>query len=329
MFLRQTLLSVIILCCCTLNGLAQKQALTLIDTADLKQHLSYLAADELMGRKLGTKPNGLELAATYLAQQAQQIGLKAIENSYYQQVKTYSRKYDAKNVIGIVEGSDPVLKNEYVVFMAHYDHLGVRSDGAIFNGADDNGSGCVAILEVAEAFASLRIKPKRSIVFLWVTCEEIGHVGSRYYCDNPIFPLQKTVAAINLDMVGRVYEFPRDDAFKSSPKQVKPFNELYVLTNDIWPKLEEITIAKCDDLKIEADTSLPKSKFLRASDHYHFHKNGVPILNFSTGYHADFHKVSDEVEKINFLKIKRVADLCFLVAYDVANLDKNSKTIKD
>lgn len=229
---------------------------------------------------------------------------------------------EAKNVIGIVEGSDPELQDEYVVFMAHYDHLGVGKDGDIYNGADDNGSGTVAILEVAEAFASLDVKPKRSIVFLWVTCEEMGHFGSTYYCDNPVFPLEKTVAAINLDMVGRVYESPRDDMYKDSPKKVKDFDGLYTLSNDVWPQLAEINADKCNELGLIPDTTLPKERFLRASDHYHFHKNGVPILNYATGYHADYHKVGDEIEKINFDKIKRVADLCFLLGYEVANLDE-------
>ncbi len=224
-----------------------------------------------------------------------------------------------KNVIAYIEGSDPVLKNEYIVFMAHYDHLGVGTNGDVYNGADDNGSGTVAIMEVAEAFVSLKEKPKRSIVFLWVTCEEKGHFGSSYYCDHPVFPLDKTVASINLDMVGRVYDGPRDDVWKESPKKVKDFDGLYTLSNDVWPELAEINAIHCAELGLVPDTSLPKERFLRASDHYHFHKKGVPILNYATGYHADYHKVGDEVEKINFEKIKRVADLCFLVGFDLAN----------
>jgi len=176
-------------------------------------------------------------------------------------------------------------------------------------------------MEVAEAFMSMEKKPKRSIVFLWVTGEEIGHLGSLYYCDHPIFPLEKTVAAINLDMVGRVYESPRDDVWKESPKKVKDFDGLYTLSNDVWPELAEINAAKCKELGLVPDTSLPKNPFLRASDHYYFHKNGVPILNYATGYHADYHKVGDEVSKINFEKIKRVSDLCFLVGLEVANTD--------
>lgn len=227
---------------------------------------------------------------------------------------------EAKNVVGIVEGSDPVLKDECVVFVAHYDHLGVRSDGEIYNGADDNGSGTVTLLEVAEAFMSLKQKPKRSIVFLWVTAEEIGLLGSRYYSENPVIPLEKTVTSINIDMDGRVYE-PRDSVWKRSPKMVKDFDGLFTVSNDVWPKLKEISDANCKRLGLIPDSSLP-ARFLRSSDHYHFHNKGVPVLNFATGYHADYHKVGDEISKINFDKIKRVSDLCFLVGLEIANQDK-------
>ncbi|HYQ58111.1 MAG TPA: M20/M25/M40 family metallo-hydrolase [Draconibacterium sp.] len=229
---------------------------------------------------------------------------------------------ETKNVVAYIEGTDPVLKDEYIVFIAHYDHLGISKDGDVYNGADDNASGVAAIMEVAEAFASLDKQPKRSIVFLWVTLEELGHYGSGYYCENPIFPLEKTVAAINLDMVGRVYDGPRDDVWKDSPKKVKDFDGLYTLSNDVWPQLEEINAHKCADLGLVPDTSLPKERFMRASDHYYFHKNGVPILNYATGYHADYHKVGDEADRINFEKVKRVADLCFLVANELANMEE-------
>jgi len=227
---------------------------------------------------------------------------------------------EAKNVIGIVEGSDPELKNECVVFMAHYDHLGVAKNGDVYNGADDNGSGTVTLLEVAEAFMSLEKKTKRSIVFLWVTAEEIGMLGSQFYAENPIFPLDKTLACINIDMDGRVYE-PSDSVWNKSLKKVKDFDGLYTLTNGVWPELKEINSSACETLGLIPDYTLP-TNFLRSSDHYQFHKNGVPILNYATGYHADYHKVGDEVSKINFDKMKRVADLCFLVGLEIANIER-------
>ncbi|WP_346856482.1 M20/M25/M40 family metallo-hydrolase [uncultured Draconibacterium sp.] len=270
-------------------------------------------ADKLLGAKGSFKKYLTEVAT------GEKSELPDIRKTLKVKIEKQTNFFESKNVIGVVEGSDPILKNEYVVFMAHYDHLGIGKDGDVYNGADDNGSGTVALLEVAEAFMSLDKKPKRSIVFLWVTCEELGHFGSGFYCDHPVFPLEKTVAAINLDMVGRVYNGPQDDVWKDSPKKVKDFDGLYTLTNDVWPELANISAAKCKELGLVPDSSLPKNPFLRASDHYNFHKSGVPILNYATGYHADYHKVGDEVSKINFEKIKRVADLCFLVGLEVAN----------
>lgn len=256
-----------------------------------------------------------------------QIAKKSEPNSFLVKKATSNirvskkvQSIDAKNIIGIVEGSDPELKKECVVFMAHYDHLGIGNDGDVYNGADDNGSGTVTLMELAKAFSCLEKKPKRSILFLWVTAEEIGLLGSQYYSENPLISLEKTVACINLDMVGRVYE-PRDSVWNKSPKKVKDFNGLYMLSNNIWDELSAISDAKCAKLSIIPDKSLP-ANFLRSSDHYHFHNKGVPVINYATGYHADYHKVGDEVSKINFDKMKLVADLCFLVGFEIANLDK-------
>ncbi len=242
------------------------------------------------------------------------------------QVINDKTSFEGRNIIAVVEGSDPVLKDECIVFMAHYDHLGIGKDGDVYNGADDNGSGTVTLLEVADAFAHLEKKPKRSIVFLWVTGEELGMFGSRYYADNPVFSMAKTKACINLDMVGRVYE-PRDSVWKDSPKLVKDFDGVFTLSNKVWPELRIISDSICSVLGLHPDNSLPDN-FLRSSDHYQFHKNGVPILNVATGYHADYHKVTDEISRINFEKMKRVADLCFLVGLEVANRDEISISTK-
>ena len=244
--------------------------------------------------------------------------INGIRTDYKVKIKT--EHFQGKNIVGIVEGSDPILKNEYVIFMAHYDHLGMDENGEIFNGADDNGSGTVTILEVAKAFAGLNIKPKRSIVFLWVTGEETGMLGSQYYTEHPLFPLEKTVACINVDMDGRVFE-QRDTVWSKSPKMVKDFDGIFSLTNEFWPELKEINNISCKKLGLLPDYSLP-SGFLRSSDHFNFHKNNIPILNYSTGYHADYHKVTDEISHINFCKMKRVANLCFLVGLEIANRKK-------
>ena len=232
---------------------------------------------------------------------------------------------DGRNVLGIVEGSDPKLKDEYVIYMAHYDHLGIGKNGYVYNGADDNGSGTVALIELAQAFQSLREKPKRSILFLWVTGEEIGLFGSRYYVNYPIFPLDKTAACINIDMIGRVYE-PRDSVWRKSPKLVKDKDGVYTLASNFCPQMLEISDSACKSLQLVPDKSLP-GHFIRSSDQYNFHKKGVPILNVATGYHADYHKVTDEVSRINFDKMKRIADMCFLVGYQIANQQKRLEII--
>jgi len=230
------------------------------------------------------------------------------------------KEIEATNIAAVVEGSDPQLKNECVVFMAHYDHLGIDKTGDVFNGADDNGSGTVVLLEIAEAFQNTEVKPKRSIVFLWATAEEVGMLGSKFYTENPIFPMRKTVACINLDMVGRVLE-PRDSVWNRSPKKVKNFDGIFAVTNNVWPQLKELTSAACTKTGLIPDFSLP-AYFMGSSDHASFNKKGVAVLNLSTGYHADYHKPTDEIEKINFKKMKRVADLCFLLGFDIANAEK-------
>ncbi|MCK3683868.1 M20/M25/M40 family metallo-hydrolase [Maribellus sp. YY47] len=269
-------------------------------------------ADKVLGGKGKFKKY---LAAVAASQQHEWLKVEDKTISFASSV--IKGELHARNIVGYVEGTDPELKNECVVFMAHYDHIGVDQSGEVYNGADDNGSGAVAIMEVAEAFASLDPKPKRSVVFLWVTCEELGMFGSTYYTQHPVFPLEKTVTCFNLDMVGRVFE-PRDSIWNKSPKKVKDFDGLYTLSNNVWPKLAELNQQKCAELGLVADSSLPEY-FIRASDHYNFHKSGVPILNYATGYHADYHRVGDEVDKINFEKIKRVAELCFLMGLDIAN----------
>jgi hypothetical protein len=233
------------------------------------------------------------------------------------ELKKKTKEFESANVVAIVEGSDPVLKNECVVFMAHYDHLGIGKDGEIFNGADDNGSGTVTLLELAEAFSTLKEKPKRSIVFLWVTAEEVGLLGSKFYTENPLFPMSKTVACINLDMVGRVFE-PRDSVWNRSPKRVKDFDGIFAVTNNVWPELKDIATTVCATSGLKPDFSLP-AYFLGSSDHASFNRKGVAVLNLSTGYHADYHKPTDEIGKISFAKMKRVANLCFLLGLDIAN----------
>lgn len=269
------------------------------------------AADAILGRK-GQWKKLLEQAAKGNRPKTFATGNRILLKSVRK-----TKEISVQNVIGFLEGSDPVLKEECVVFMAHYDHLGSTDSGEIFNGADDNTSGTSTLLEVARALAQSGEQPRRSILFLWVTAEEVGMIGSEYYSKNPVFPLEKTAVCINLDMVGRVYE-PRDSVWVHSPKQVKPFNEIYALVNDFDPDIKSIAEKAGLKTDIVPDFSLPDN-FFYSSDHYHFHRNEIPILNLSTGYTADYHQPTDDIERINFDKMKKVAEFCYLIGLAVAN----------
>ncbi len=227
---------------------------------------------------------------------------------------------NGKNVVAILEGSDPNLKNECLVMTAHYDHIGITANGDINNGADDNGSGTVALLEVAEAFTKLKKAPKRSIVFAWVTAEEKGLFGSDYYSKNPAFPLEQTLVNINMDMIGRSAE-------KDPPEDADEYHSLagpdliYLISGKQSSELMEISDEVCKELNLHTSYKLTEP-FLHRSDYYNFYKFGIPVIGVSTGLHEDYHKPSDELDKIDYHKMKRVATYSFLLSEEVANRSK-------
>ncbi len=232
-----------------------------------------------------------------------------------------------ENIVAIVEGSDPVLKNECVLLTAHYDHVGITGKGEINNGADDNGSGTVALLEVAEAFSRMKTKPRRSIVFAWVTAEEKGLLGSEYYSLHPVIPLKNTVANINLDMVGRSAEkelLKVDDPEKSLAGP----NGIYFITGDQSPELIEIGNKISAELNLVPSNALSE-EFMNSSDQFNLNNKGIPVLGITTGLHEDYHHPTDDVDKIDFHKMKRITDLAFLITLKIAEskkpLTKNKK----
>ncbi|MBE3087143.1 MAG: M28 family peptidase [Bacteroidetes bacterium] len=222
------------------------------------------------------------------------------------------------NVAGYIEGSDPVLKNEIVVFSGHYDHIGA-SGSKINTGADDDASGCAALLSMAEAFQSLEKKPLRSILFLWVSGEEIGLYGSKSYVDNPLFPLEKTVADLNMDMIGRVKGVA--DSTKENP-MTGP-NTVFVITDSQSKDLRSIADEIDKKSPLDFDYSLsgrdhPLQLFAR-SDHYNFVEKDIPVLFFTTGLHTDYHTPGDVVEKIDFKKMEMITRTMFEIGLTVAN----------
>jgi Zn-dependent M28 family amino/carboxypeptidase len=222
------------------------------------------------------------------------------------------------NVAALIEGSDPILKKEVVVFSSHADHIGESGD-RINPGADDDASGCAAILEIAQAFQSLEKKPLRSLLFLWVTGEEIGLFGSQSYVNNPLFPLANTVADLNMDMIGRVKGIA--DTTDETPMSGK--SGVFVITDNQSKEL--IAIADAVDKKspVDIDYSLsgrnsPLHLFTR-SDHYNFAKKDIPILFFSTGLHSDYHKSGDVAEKLDYEKMELITKMVYEIGYAISN----------
>jgi hypothetical protein len=220
----------------------------------------------------------------------------------------------APNVVGILEGSDPRLKSEYLVYSAHMDHVGTagqsgactaRGADSICNGADDDGSGTVAVIEAAEAFALLQPRPKRSVIFLTVSGEEHGLWGSAYFADHPPVPAPNLVANINLDMVGRNWT----DTIVAIGKE---HSDLGATLNRVAAAHPELNMRAIDDL-------WPQERFYFRSDHYNFARKGVPILFFFNGVHEDYHRVSDHPDKIDAEKESRIVKLVFYLGLEVAN----------
>ncbi len=224
-------------------------------------------------------------------------------------------RIESSNVVGLIEGSDPELKHEYIILTAHYDHLGIQN-GEVYNGADDDGTGTVALLEIAQAFQKAKNEgngPKRSIVIMPVSGEEKGLLGSRYYTENPIFPLEKTVANLNIDMIGRLDEHHTEKEYVYVIGADKISKELHLIneaTNKKYTKLE---------LDYTFNNENDPNRFYYRSDHYNFAKNGIPVIFYFSGVHEDYHKASDEVDKILFDKVETITQLVFYTAWELAN----------
>ncbi|HYW13075.1 MAG TPA: M20/M25/M40 family metallo-hydrolase, partial [Longimicrobium sp.] len=214
----------------------------------------------------------------------------------------------APNVAAVLRGSDPALRDEYVVLSAHMDHIGVGTpvDGdSIYNGADDDASGTTGLLEVAQAMAQLGVRPRRSIVFLHVAGEEKGLIGSEWYSDHPTVPLGQIVANVNVDMIGR-------NAADTVVVIGKDYSSLGVLANRLDNEHPELDLTLADDI-------WPEQRFFFRSDHFNFARKEVPSIFFFSGVHPDYHRPSDSVEKIDTDKATRISRMVFYLTYEIAN----------
>lgn len=221
-----------------------------------------------------------------------------------------------RNVVGLLEGSDPQLKDEVVLVTAHYDHVGVVA-GRIYRGADDNASGTAAVIEIAKAFVTGNVRPKRSVAFVVFEAEERGLLGAFYYLDHPLVPLAKTVAVLNMDMIGR-----DEDSLTWNTKAADNVNGVNVVGTLYNPELRRVIDSNNEkiglklDYKTDADD---KEGWFSRSDHYPFALKSVPMVLFNTGEHPDYHTENDTWERINYEKMLKITRLVFLSAVDVAN----------
>jgi Zn-dependent M28 family amino/carboxypeptidase len=245
--------------------------------------------------------------------------IKAEIKLIYEPVK---RALQSSNVLGLLEGSD--LKDELLVYTAHYDHIGLNPDGGkdkVFNGADDDASGTSGVLAIARAFAKAKKdgnNPRRSILFMMLTGEEKNLLGSEYYALNPVFPFAKTIANLNIDMIGRIGK-----EYQSSPDSA---NYCFLvgadrLSTDLH-KISENANTVYTKMKIDYKHNAPDDQIYYWSDHYNFAKNGVPVIFYYNGKHDDYHKGSDEIRKINFELLSRRAQLAYYTGWDLVMRNK-------
>ncbi|MCK8520752.1 M28 family metallopeptidase [Aquimarina sp. D1M17] len=301
-----------------------------ITANELKDYLYTFAGDEFEGRDTGEP--GQKKAAEYLKEQYKRIGITSPfgEDDYFQEIpKSYFRGgiKASENVLAFIEGVEK--PEEIVVLSAHYDHVGVDASGNIYNGADDDGSGTVALLEIAEAFAKAKKDgkgPKRSILFLHVTGEEKGLYGSRYYTENPVFPLENTVTDLNIDMIGRI-----DKHHTEKEKN----NYIYLIgSNRLSTELHDISEAVNStytklDLDYKYNAKNDPNRFYYRSDHFNFAKHNIPIIFYFNGVHEDYHQPTDTPDKIEYDLLAKRTQLVFYTAWEVANREKRLVLDKD
>ena len=294
-----------------------------IESEDLKGLLYTYASDYFAGRDTGKK--GQKIAVDFLRDYYLNKGITSAQNSenFFQKMilNIKGENVETENVVAIIPGNEK--PNEYIILSAHLDHVG-KENGKIYNGADDDGSGTVAILEIAEAFQNSVINgdgPKRSIVFLHVTGEEKGLLGSKFYTENPLYPLKNTVANLNIDMIGRL-----------DPKRVdKDPNYIYLIGSDrLSQELHDISEkmnSEYTNLKIDYtfNEKNDPNRFYFRSDHYNFAKKGIPIIFYFNGTHEDYHKPTDTPDKINYPLLSKRTKLIFYTAWKLANQPERIK----
>jgi len=299
-----------------------------INAENLKTDLYTFAGDQMEGRMTGE--NGNNLAAEYLRNFYIDAGVESPieENNYYQPIPASyfnggSNGNPSQNVVAFIKGSEK--PDEIIVLSAHYDHVGIEN-GEVYNGADDDGSGTVALIEIAKAFQKAKKQgngPKRSILFLHVTGEEIGLYGSRYYTENPLFPLSNTVVNLNVDMIGRIgSEKEGNDNYVYLIGSDKLSQELHDVSEEVNKRYTNL------ELDYTYNDENDPNRFYYRSDHYNFAKNNIPVIFYFNGTHKDYHKHTDTPDKIEYELLAKRSRLIFLTTWELANREARIKLDK-
>ena len=318
---------------CSQENASDKYALS-ITSEELSDLIYEFSSDKFEGRNTGEP--GQKLAVEFIRNFYKSNNIIKADNTedYFQKflVDFDSREVTrpgninednidwvkTENVAAIIEGS--IYPNEYIVLTAHLDHVGIE-DGEIFNGADDDGSGSMALLEIAEAFKLAEIdgnRPKRSIVILHVSAEEKGLLGSKYYTDNPLYPLDETITNLNVDMIGRT------DPTRNSNND----EYIYLIGTDRLSSMLHNTSEKVNNntVKLELDYRFnawdDPNRFYERSDHWHFAKNNIPVIFYFSGTHEDYHMPSDTADKIRYDLLTKRTKLIFHTAWEIANMEE-------
>ena len=289
-----------------------------ITAKELMDNLYVYSSDYFQGRETGTL--GQKRAIDFLQNFYTTSDIESADGTQnYLQPMTLlikGKKVETENLASIIKGSE--YPDEYIIITAHLDHIGIDKNGDINNGADDDGTGNVALLEMAEAFKQAEKEgfgPKRSLVFLHVTGEEKGLLGSKYYTENPLYPIKNTVANLNIDMIGRV----------NPKRETEDPNYIYLIGSDkLSQELHDISEAVNDKyIQLELDYTYnderDPNRFYYRSDHYNFAKKNIPVIFYFNGTHEDYHKPTDTADKINYPVLEKRIKLIFYTAWELAN----------
>jgi len=329
-----------------------------VTAEQLSNYLYFVASDEMEGRD--TPSRGLDTTAKFIAMNLSRWGFKPAgdNGTFFQKIAlkrnpanqpgrpfifNLGEKYDpskmsgpdyvtTQNVVAIWEGRDPVLKNEMVAIGAHYDHVGIHQDAEgpdkIFNGADDDGSGTVSVLAIAEALAKAPKRPKRSVLFVWHCGEEKGLWGSRYFNKYPTVDIKQVIAQLNIDMIGRS---KKADDTNPKDKDLTGENAIYVIGSEMMSSTLGAVVKRSNsgylDLAYDYKYDDPndKERFFYRSDHYNYARNGIPITFWFDGVHVDYHQPGDEPQKIDYNKMEKVARTVLITLLELTDLKERPK----